>query len=69
MLFDLETSGELDNMLTRAADYQERELSSTINTMVGLLGPIMLLVMAGVVVMIVLSVMLPIMQMNNLLAG
>jgi len=56
-------------MLTRAADYQERELSSTVNTMVGLLGPIMLLFMAGVVVLIVLSVMLPIMQMNNLLAG
>ncbi|WP_290516856.1 type II secretion system inner membrane protein GspF [Alcanivorax sp.] len=69
MIASGETSGELDNMLTRAADYQERELSSTINTMVGLLGPIMLLVMAGVVVMIVLSVMLPIMQMNNLLAG
>jgi len=69
MIASGEASGELDNMLTRAADYQERELSSTINTMVGLLGPIMLLVMAGVVVMIVLSVMLPIMQMNNLLAG
>ena len=69
MIASGETSGELDNMLTRAADYQERELSSTINTMVGLLGPIMLLVMAGMVVMIVLSVMLPIMQMNNLLAG
>ena len=69
MIASGETSGELDNMLTRAADYQERELSSTINTMVGLLGPIMLLVMAWVVVMIVLSVMLPIMQMNNLLAG
>ncbi|KZZ23511.1 type II secretion system protein GspF, partial [Alcanivorax sp. HI0083] len=66
MIASGEASGELDNMLTRAADYQERELSSTINTMVGLLGPIMLLVMAGVVVMIVLSVMLPIMQMNNL---
>ena len=37
--------------------------------MVGLLGPIMLLVMASVVVLIVLSVMLPIMQMNNLIAG
>ena len=69
MIASGEASGELDNMLTRAADYQERELSSTISTMVGLLGPIMLLVMAGVVVMIVLSVMLPIMQMNNLLAG
>ncbi len=69
MIASGEASGELDHMLTRAADYQERELSSTVNTMVGLLGPIMLLFMAGVVVLIVLSVMLPIMQMNNLLAG
>ncbi|ERP92798.1 general secretion pathway protein F [Alcanivorax sp. P2S70] len=69
MIASGEASGELDHMLTRAADYQERELTSTVNTMVGLLGPIMLLVMASVVVLIVLSVMLPIMQMNNLIAG
>ncbi|MCG8393493.1 MAG: type II secretion system inner membrane protein GspF [Pseudomonadales bacterium] len=69
MIASGEASGELDHMLTRAADYQERELTSTVNTMVGLLGPIMLLVMASIVVLIVLSVMLPIMQMNNLIAG
>ncbi|MZR61738.1 type II secretion system inner membrane protein GspF [Alcanivorax sp. DP30] len=69
MIASGEASGELDHMLTRAADYQERELTSTVNTMVGLLGPIMLLVMAGIVVMIVLSVMMPIMQMNNMLGG
>lgn len=69
MIASGEASGELDHMLTRAADYQERELTSTVNTMVGLLGPIMLLIMATVVVLIVLSVMLPIMQMNNLISG
>ncbi|MED5238339.1 MAG: type II secretion system inner membrane protein GspF [Pseudomonadota bacterium] len=69
MIASGEASGELDHMLTRAADYQERELTSTVNTMVGLLGPIMLLVMAGIVVLIVLSVMMPIMQMNNMLGG
>ncbi|EKF73594.1 general secretion pathway protein F [Alcanivorax hongdengensis A-11-3] len=68
MIASGEASGELDHMLTRAADYQERELSSTVSTLVGLLGPIMLLIMAGVVILIVLSVMLPIMQMNNFLA-
>lgn len=69
MIASGETSGELDNMLSRAADYQERELNSTIQTMVGLLGPLMLLVMAGFVILIVLAVMLPIMQMNNFMAG
>ena len=69
MIASGETSGELDNMLTRAADYQERELTSTVQTMVGLLGPLMLLTMAGFVILIVLAVMLPIMQMNNFMAG
>ncbi|WP_431196404.1 type II secretion system F family protein, partial [Marinobacter alexandrii] len=55
--------------LSRAADYQERELTSTVQTMVGLLGPLMLLTMAGFVILIVLAVMLPIMQMNNFMAG
>jgi general secretion pathway protein F len=69
MIASGETSGELDNMLSRAADYQERELTSTVQTMVGLLGPLMLLTMAGFVILIVLAVMLPIMQMNNFMAG
>ena len=69
MIASGEASGELDSMLTRAADYQERELTSTVQTLVGLLGPMMLLMMAGFVILIVLAVMLPIMQMNNFMAG
>lgn len=65
MIASGEVSGELDQMLGRAADYQERELRSTITTMVGLLGPSMLLIMAGFVVLVVLSVLLPIIQMNT----
>lgn len=65
MIASGEMSGELDTMLTRAAAYQERELRTTITTLVGLLGPAMLLVMAGFVVLVVLSVMLPIIQMNT----
>ncbi len=45
---------------------QERELSALITTLVGLFEPLMLLVMAGVVLMIVLAIMLPIVSMNNL---
>ncbi len=65
MIASGEVSGELDKMLTRAANYQERELRATVTTLVGLLGPLMLLTMAGFVVLVVLSVMLPIMQMNT----
>jgi len=64
MIASGEASGDLDQMLTRAADYQERDLNNTVSTMVGLLGPIMLLFMAGIVVLVVLSVVLPMLDMN-----
>jgi len=66
MLRSGEAGGELDEMLGRAAAMQERELSALITTLVGLFEPLMLLVMAGVVLMIVLAIMLPIVSMNNL---
>lgn len=66
MISSGEQSGELDEMLARAATMQEKELSSLITTLVGLFEPLMLLVMAGVVLIIVLAIMLPILSMNNL---
>ena len=66
MLRSGENGGDLDEMLGRAATMQERELSALITTMVGLFEPMMLLVMAGVVLMIVLAIMLPIVSMNSL---
>jgi len=64
MIASGEASGELDQMLTRAAIYQERDLNTTVSTAVGLLGPLMLLVMAGFVVLVVLAVVLPMLEMN-----
>ena len=61
-----ETSGELDQMLERAAQHQERELDATLQAVVGLLGPLMILVMGGVVLMIVLAMLMPIFQLNDL---
>jgi len=61
-----ETSGELDTMLERAAQHQERELDATLQAVVGLLGPLMILVMGGVVLLIVLAMLLPIFQLNDL---
>lgn len=68
MIFSGEQSGELDQMLARAATMQEKELSSLITTLVGLFEPLMLLMMAGVVLLIVLAIMLPILSMNNLVS-
>lgn len=66
MIASGEASGELDRMLTRAADYQERELNGVVNTLVGLLGPATLLFMALLVFAIVMAMMQPILQMNEL---
>ncbi len=61
-----ETSGALEQMLERAADNQERELDGLVNTAVGILGPVMILVMGGIVFVIVLALLLPIFELNQL---
>lgn len=61
-----ETSGQLESMLERAADNQERELDGVVNTAVGILGPVMILVMGAFVFMIVIALLLPIFQLNQL---
>ena len=62
-----ESSGELDRMLIRASDMQDREVTSTIPTLLALLEPLMLVFMAAIVLVIVIAVMLPIVNMNNLI--
>ena len=62
-----EASGELDRMLLRASDMQDREVSSFISTLLALLEPLMLVFMAGIVLVIVIAVMLPIVNMNNMI--
>lgn len=61
-----EASGELDNMLARAATMQDREVTTLIGTLLALLEPLMLIFMASIVLTIVMAVMLPIVNMNNL---
>jgi general secretion pathway protein F len=61
-----ESSGELDTMLERAAQHQERELDSLLQALVGLLGPLMIIVMGGLVLLIVLAMLMPIFELNQL---
>ncbi len=68
MIASGEASGELDQMLERTARNQEFELEGLIATMVGLFEPLMLLLMGGIVLVIVLAIMLPILNMSNLIA-
>lgn len=66
MIASGEASGELDSMLERTARMQENTLQSKIAAIVGLFEPMMLLVMGVVVLIIVLAIMLPILNMSNL---
>ncbi len=62
-----EGSGQLDQMLERAAQSQERELDSLLTALVGLLGPLLIVGMGVFVIGIVFAMLLPIFQMNNLI--
>lgn len=62
-----EASGELDRMLGRASTMQDREVSNFISTLLALLEPLMLVFMALIVLVIVIAVMLPIVNMNNMI--
>lgn len=61
-----ESAGRLDVMLERAADYLEREFDSFTAAMLSLLEPLIIILMGGVVAVIILSILLPIMQLQNL---
>jgi general secretion pathway protein F len=64
-----EASGRLDTMLERAADYLEREFDSFTTTALSLLEPAIIIVMGAVVALIVLSILLPILQLDTLAGG
>ena len=61
-----EASGRLENMLERAAVQQERETETLIAALLGIFEPMLILVMGGVVLMIVLAILLPIFDLNQL---
>jgi general secretion pathway protein F len=61
-----EASGKLDVMLERAADYLEREFDAFTTTALSLLEPAIIIVMGAVVALIVLSILLPILQLDTL---
>ncbi len=66
MIASGETSGELETMLQRSASNQERELDMALSTLMGILEPLMVIVMGGIVLTIVLAVLMPIFDMNAL---
>jgi len=62
-----EQSGELEKMLYKIADVFENEVETAIMRLTSYLEPVMILVMGGIVGFIVLSICLPIFEMNQLI--
>ena len=61
-----EASGQLEMMLGRAAVNQEREMDGLIAALLGILEPALIVGMGGVVLVIVLAILLPIFELNQL---
>lgn len=61
-----ESSGELDNMLGRVATYMQQDVETMLGIMLSLFGPLMLLFMGGAVFTIVMAILLPIINLNQL---
>ena len=63
-----EASGRLEEMLHRAATNQEREVDGLVATLLGIMQPLLVIVMAAVVLLIVLAILLPIFEINTLIS-
>ena len=61
-----EVSGKLEQMLERAAHLETQALERRLTVLLTLLEPVMILVMGGAVLMIVLAILLPIIEINQL---
>lgn len=62
-----EAGGRLEEMLTRSADGQEREVDGLIAALLGILQPLLIVIMGAIVLTIVLAILLPIFEINNLI--
>jgi len=67
MIASGESSGELEQMLERAADNQEVQFDNMVSVMMDMIGPIMILIMGAFVFTIVLAIMLPVFELSNTL--
>ncbi|MGH8506592.1 MAG: type II secretion system inner membrane protein GspF [Stenotrophobium sp.] len=61
-----ESSGRLDEMLNHAAENQEREVETLVAGLMGVFEPVLILTMGAIVLVIVLAILLPIFDLNQL---
>ncbi|MFL2840763.1 MAG: type II secretion system F family protein [Pseudohongiellaceae bacterium] len=62
-----EASSQLDKMLLRVADYYSLRLKNVVEVFLKIFNPVLIIIMGMVILSIVAAVMLPIMDMNNMI--
>ena len=62
-----EASGELGAMLEKVSDTYDELVANSLDRLTSLLGPVLLVVVAGVVLLVILSTLLPLMNLTNAL--
>jgi type IV pilus assembly protein PilC len=63
-----EESGTLDNMLSRAAEFYEDEVDRATQGLTSMMEPMIIIVLGSIIAFIVISIMLPMFDMNSLVA-
>jgi general secretion pathway protein F len=61
-----EKSGELESMLARAADAYDGEVEASVSALSSIMEPVLVIFMGGVVLFIVMAILLPIFELNQL---
>lgn len=64
-----ERSGQLEEMLENVADSYDQQVDAQVNVMTALLNPVMILVLAGIVICVIFPILMPLMRINEFVAG
>jgi len=64
-----ERTGQLENMLANVADAYDAEVDAKVSTMTAILEPVMIVGMGLMVTFLVFAILMPMLQMNEVIAG